>query len=386
MKLSKALKNMDMLLLILSAILLIFGLLNIVSASSQAAVLKYKSNLYSYFYRQAGTIIVGIIISLLIIKTPSKSYKILGPAFYIGVLILSLMVSFSSFGASYSGNNNWIYIPKLGTIQPSEFAKIALIVFEAMLFEKYHKELSSDTISSQEKWNAIGRVLIVGIIFPFIIFMQHDMGTMLIIAAIFGVLLLTSPISKDYKKTAIIVVLVASLISGFVILNKGSGLSDRQSSRLDFFNPCKNYEDGGYQICNGFIAINSGGIFGNGIGNTKQISYIPESHTDSVFAIIAEQYGLIITTIIFIIYALLLKSILNISARSKTIRGRYICLGIAVYIFLHILVNLGGLFGIMPLTGVPLPFLSYGGSFTITLICAIALVQRIEIENRTMKN
>lgn len=169
-------------------------------------------------------------------------------------------------------------------------------------------------------------------------------------------------------------------------MSKGSVLSDRQSSRLDFYNPCKNYESGGYQICNGFIAINSGGVFGNGIGNTKQISYIPESHTDSVFAIIAEQYGLIVTTIIFIIFALLLKSILNISSRSKTIRGRYICLGVAIYIFLHILVNLGGLFGVMPLTGVPLPFLSYGGSFTLTLICALAVVQRIEIENRTMKN
>lgn len=386
MKLKKALKNMDMLLLILSAILLIFGLLNIVSASSQAAVLKYKANLYSYFYRQAGTIIVGIIIGLFIIKQPSKSYKLTGPIFYIIVLVLSLMVSFSSFGASYSGNNNWIYIPKLGTIQPSEFAKLALIIWEAILFEKYHKELSSDNISNNEKWNAIGKVLIIGIIFPFIIFMQHDMGTMLIISAIFGALLLTSPISKEYKKTAIIIVAIAVFISGFYIMSKGSVLSDRQSSRLDFYNPCKNYESGGYQICNGFIAINSGGVFGNGIGNTKQISYIPESHTDSVFAIIAEQYGLIVTTIIFIIFALLLKSILNISSRSKTIRGRYICLGVAIYIFLHILVNLGGLFGVMPLTGVPLPFLSYGGSFTLTLICALAVVQRIEIENRTMKN
>ena len=206
---------------------------------------------------------------------------------------------------------------------------------------------------------------------------------MIVISVIFAILFITSPILRVDKIRTIGLCSVLGVIMLFILLNKGDILSNAQSSRFNFFNPCSNYESGGYQICNGFIAINSGGILGQGIGKSKQISYIPESHTDSVFAIIAEQYGLIITTIIFILYATILKKILDISVNSTTIRGRYIALGIASYIFLHILINLGGLFGIMPLTGIPLPFLSYGGSFTISLICSLAVVQRIAIENKS---
>ena len=152
-----------------------------------------------------------------------------------------------------------------------------------------------------------------------------------------------------------------------------------------FFSRNSNYEEGGYQICNGFIAINSGGLFGVGIGNSKQVSYIPESHTDSVFAIIAEEYGFILCTGIFLLYILVLYRIFRLASISKTIRGKYICLGIGTYIALHIIINLGGLFGSMPLTGVPLPFLSYGGSYTISLVCSLAVVERLAIEKQNEK-
>ena len=378
--LARALKNMDKPLFVLTAILFLFGLLNIVSASSQTAVLKYHSDLYSYFYRQLITIVAGVIIGAFIIKTPTKSYKLMGPFFYIAVLVISLAVSFSSFGADYSGNNNWINI-KGFTFQPSEFAKIIMIICIALLFEKYSEKLKNVKTEPSEKYNIIGKILIVGLAFPFIIFLQKDIGTMLIITSIFFTLFFTSPIPSTYKLRAFALCGILGFVALIYLTSKGGVLSGAQKSRFEFFDPCSRYEEGGYQICNGFIAINSGGIIGNGIGQSKQISYIPESHTDSVFAIIAEQYGLIVTTIIFIILTIILRRILNISMNSSTIKGRYICLGIATYIFLHILINLGGLFGIMPLTGIPLPFLSYGGSFTISLICALAVVQRIAVEN-----
>ena len=161
----------------------------------------------------------------------------------------------------------------------------------------------------------------------------------------------------------------------------GKVLSEAQLERFNFFNPCKNYETSGYQICNSFIAINDGGLTGLGIGKSKQkYSYIPEPHTDSVFAIIAEENGLIFCAFIFIGYMVILWRILEISSRATTIRGRYISLGVATYFFAHIFINLGGLFGIIPLTGVPLPFLSYGGSFLISSICSLCLVQRVSIE------
>ena len=169
-----------------------------------------------------------------------------------------------------------------------------------------------------------------------------------------------------------------------VIVGNKDILSLEQMDRLNYFNPCSNYEDGGYQVCNGFIAINDGGLLGLGIGKSKQkYSYIPEPHTDSVFAIIAEECGLLWSIVLIGLLVFVLKRILDLSSKSNTIRGRYICLGIATYIFMHIIVNLGGLFGLLPLTGVPLPFLSYGGSFTLSLIISLAIIQRIHIENNT---
>ena len=157
-------------------------------------------------------------------------------------------------------------------------------------------------------------------------------------------------------------------------------------SRFDFFNPCSKYETTGYQICNGFIALNDGGLFGLGIGKSKQkYSYIPEPHTDSIFAIIGEEHGAIKCSFIFLTYIFVLFRILKISTNATTLRGRYICLGIATYIFMHIFINLGGLFGIIPLTGVPLPFLSYGGTFAISLMCSLAVVQRVHIETKLEK-
>ena len=384
MKLGKAIKSMDKPLFIITALLFIFGLLNIVSASSQTAVLRYNHDLYTYFYKQLITIILGVIIGLFIIKTPSKSYKLLGPLAFFIVALASLAVSLTSFGATYSGNNNWINIGGF-TFQPSEFAKPVMIVFVSILFEKFYTKLRSKKIEQRDKYDMIFKIMLVGLFFPVVIFLQRDLGTMIVITTIFAILFLASPILRIDKFRTMGLCLVLGLIMLVILMGKGDLFSSAQSSRFNFFNPCKNYENGGYQICNGFIAINSGGLLGQGIGESKQISYIPESHTDSVFAIIAEQYGLIVTTLIFILFAIVLKRILDIASKSQTLRGRYICLGVASYIFLHILINLGGLFGVMPLTGIPLPFLSYGGSCTISLICALAIVQRIAIENKNQK-
>ena len=157
-------------------------------------------------------------------------------------------------------------------------------------------------------------------------------------------------------------------------------------TRFNFINPCKNYLEGGYQICNAYIAINNGGLLGLGIGKSQQkYSYIPEPHTDMVFAIIAEEQGLLRSSLILIGYTIILYRILNLSSKSNTLRGKYICLGVATYIFSHIAINLGGLLGLLPLTGVPLPFLSYGGSFTISLLISLGLVQRVHIEHKREK-
>ena len=196
---------------------------------------------------------------------------------------------------------------------------------------------------------------------------------------------LSSPILKiDKIKTVLVMIALGALALLVMYSVQGYILNDARISRFtSFLDPCGNYENGGYQVCNSYIAINDGGLWGLGIGKSKQkYSYIPEPHTDSAFAIIAEEYGIYRTVFIFILYGIVLYRIAVIGAKAASLRGRYICVGIISYIFIHIFINLGGMFGLIPLTGVPLPFLSYGGSFVLSLISSLAIVQRICIESK----
>lgn len=379
-KLKTNFKDMDKTLLIVSLLLFVFGLLNIVNASSKAVVLRYNTSLYEYFYKQGFFLIIGFILTLFIINIPTKRYHAFGPFAFVAITVV--LIYLSLYGTTHKGSNNWIDLG-IFSLQPSEFSKPIMIVCLSLLFERFLSKLRNKKINH---YDFIGIILFVGCLFSIIVFFQNDLGTTIILFLIFGILFLSSPILRIDKLRTIALCLILLVVSCIIVVSKnGSLLTKTQLSRFDFFDPCSDYEEGGYQICNGFIAINDGGLLGVGIGNSKQISYIPESHTDSVFAIIAEEYGFLLSSLIFIAYIIVLYRILKISANSNTVRGRYICLGIAVYIFLHILINLGGLFGIMPLTGVPLPFLSYGGSFTVSLMISLAIVQRIHIEMKNQK-
>lgn len=368
-------RDMDKPLLIVSLVLFLFGTINIVTASSSEAA-SYNVSLYYYFYRQIALLLVGMFISLFILNIPTKKWRPIAVFGYIGITVL-LGLTFTV--SANRGANNWVF-----GVQPSEFAKPVLIVSLALLFESLYKKLR--TVGAKH-YDIIAFLLFVGLLFPAIVFLQKDVGSMLILAAIFVAMIFTSPLLKiDKLRVGIILVFLVMLGALVMYAKNGYILTDAQLSRFNFFNPCDRYETGGYQVCNSFIAIHNGGLFGVGPGkSTQKYSYIPEAHTDSVFAIIVEEYGLLLSTVIFGCYIFILKRILDISKNATTRRGQYMALGVATYIFSHIFINLGGLFGVIPLTGVPLPFLSYGGSFAISLVCSLAIVQRVHIETRREK-
>ena len=378
----KIFRDLDKPLLILTIVGFVFGLLTIVTASSRAAVVNYDVSIYYYFFRELMFILIGVAIALVILKIDTKKYKTLVPLFFIVLIMLNIIAWQSE---AVSGSNNWIDL-KFVKLQPSELSKPVIIAMLAILFEKYYRKLRTTNIPHYEM---IGKILIVALIIPAIVFLQKDLGTLLIILFIIFVMLLASPILK-IDKLKYGVLLVGLAVVGFFIYNSMQSddvLNEARMSRFSsWLDPCGQYESGGYQVCNSYIAINDGGLWGLGIGKSKQkYSYIPEPHTDSAFAIIAEEYGIYRTIFIFIGYGIILWRILLISARASTLRGRYICLGVACFIFAHIFVNLGGMFGLIPLTGVPLPFFSYGGSFAIALIAALAMVQRVNIETKNKK-
>ena len=379
----KLLKDLDKSLLIASAALFIFGLLNIVTASSRAAVVNYDVSIYYYFYRQLAFIIIGLIAGAIIIKTDTKYYKVIVPVLFVAAIALNLWaLTFEEL----SGSKNWIDL-KVIKLQPSEFSKPIIICLLAILFEKNYRKLRTVNI---KHYDIIATMLLIAMIIPAIIVLQKDFGTLLIILFIIGMMFLASPILKIDKIKTFLFMLVLGGLALLVIYNvQGGGyiLNDARISRFtSFLDPCGNYENGGYQVCNSYIAINDGGLWGLGIGKSKQkYSYIPEPHTDSAFAIIAEEYGVYRSVFIFILYAIVLYRIAVIGSKAASLRGRYICVGIISYIFIHIFINLGGMFGLIPLTGVPLPFLSYGGSFVLSLLASLAIVQRICIESKNKK-
>ena len=167
-----------------------------------------------------------------------------------------------------------------------------------------------------------------------------------------------------------------------LLLTGGSFLRDYQLKRFNFLDPCERYEEEtGYQLCNSLIAFKNGGLTGKGIGeSTQKYLYLPESHTDFIFPIIVEEWGMFVGIIVIGLYCFILIRILNIAKKATNLGNSIIAYGVFAYLLFHISINLIGVMGIGPLTGVPLPFLSYGGSYTLTLLFSMGLVQRVHYE------
>lgn len=371
----KIFKNMDKPLLIISIILFAFGLVMIFSASNVTAYMKYSTNPYYYFIKQLIVLASSTIVGIIIIKFHSKTYKWFS---WMGVLgVIGLLLFLLVYGKLKNSAASWI---DLGfySLQPSELAKIVIIIWMATFYEENKKKLNTYTTALFPIAMAL---VIMGLIF-----VQPDLGTSIIFGIIVFFLFLLEPVAKDIKKNVILFVFGAVAVMALVVATSGSKLiSERQMKRFDLFDPCsseKFYGDGN-QVCNGYIAINNGGLTGVGLGNsTQKYLYLPEAHTDFIFCIVVEETGLIGGISILILFFMLIGRILKIAKESYNDRGSIICYGVACYIFLHIIVNLGGVFGIMPMTGVPLPFFSYGGSFALSLIIALTVVQRIKVENK----
>lgn len=368
----KILKYIDKPLLIISAILFVFGLIMVFSASNVIAYMSHEVSASYYFIKQAIFLLVGIVLSLVMIKVPTKTYGIIS---WILLIVFSIsLVVLLVFIAPKNEAQSWFDLGPI-SIQPSEFIKVIIIVWLAHYYETRQKKLNSYTTSLFP----IG----ISIFIALLIFIQPDLGTTIIFASIVASIFFAVPIEKEIKKRTVFLIL--GLIAFIAVVFIGAGnqlLQDRQLERFNIFNPCDRLLTTGNQVCNCYIAINNGGLTGTGLGNsTQKYLYLPEPYTDFIFAIVVEELGILTGIGLILAYIFILYRILLIGRNSPTNRGATMCYGVAIYLFLHIAVNLLGIFGLMPMTGVPLPFISYGGSFTVCLVAALAIVQRVSVEN-----
>lgn len=373
----KSSTKLDKPLLIVMLVFMVFGLIMVLSASSMASYMRYHNSIYYYLIRQGIFMLIGLVGFLFAIYFPTKLYKKISP-FLMFVLIASLF-GLMVYGSVYNSSQSW-YDLKIITVQPSEIGKIIIILYLAYYYDKYKNDLDN-------QWTLLKPIIICLIVIAAIA-MQPDLGTA---AVVFFIILLIfyalplkketrSPINKIFIGGILLVILT-------LILTGGSFLRDYQLKRFQFMNPCERYEEKtGYQLCNSIIALKNGGLTGKGIGeSTQKYLYLPEAHTDFIFSIIVEEWGLIVGIIIIFAYMFILFRILNIAKKADNLGNAIIAYGVFAYLFFHIAINLIGVLNIGPLTGVPLPFLSYGGSYTITLLFSMGLVQRVHYETYKKK-
>lgn len=368
------LSKMDKPLLFFTILYSVFGLIMILSASSVSAVLRYHVSTYYFFIRQLLFIIVSFAIGIVILKLPTSKYKYFTPFLVLG--ILAALAGLFIYGRISNGAQSWY---KIGffNLQPTEFAKSIIIIYMAVFYDRILKKKNTNV------YNYLIPIAVAIVMF-LLICMQPDFGGAVILAGITFLIFIILPIEKNNFTRLLKFLGIALIIGGIVFINSGNDFfNETQMARFKFKEPCKRYkEDTGYQVCNGFIAMHNGGLFGVGLGNsTQKYLYLPEAHTDFIFAIIVEELGLIFGILVILGYLYILYRILRVAKKSYTLRGSILAYGTFALIFMHLLINFLGSLAVIPLTGVPLPLLSYGGSFTINIIMMLFVVQRVSIEN-----
>ncbi|MBQ3307138.1 MAG: FtsW/RodA/SpoVE family cell cycle protein [Bacilli bacterium] len=368
----KNFKYLDKTLFFVSLLLFVFGLIMVFSASNVTAYMSHAVSPYNYFIKQGIFLIVGFVLFLFMLNFTTYAYGKISRVLLL--ICIGALVALLIYGSSINEAVSWFDVGPF-SIQPSEFVKVVTIVFLAEYYEvnrgKLHGWLRS--------LFPIGICMIVAAL----IFIQPDLGTTVIYAMIVAVIFFAVPISKEIKFKVMFITVALIALAAIAVIGMGNKiLQDRQLSRFMVTDPCSRILDDGNQVCNCYIAINNGGLTGVGLGNsTQKYLYLPEPYTDFIFAIIVEELGIVTGIALILAYILILYRILVIGRRSKDNRGAIMCYGIAFYIFIHIAVNLLGIMGLIPLTGVPLPFMSYGGSYTICLIASLTIVQKVCIEN-----
>ena len=369
--------------LILTLLYAALGVFLILDASSISSVLTYGNDTpYYYFIRQIVFVCAALFTSLFIIRYPTKYYK--GTSLVLSVVFIAALFIVYLKNSLFSSDVNVVTLSLFGgAFQPAEFLKVFLIMYMGSFYGSWANKKNKARFSFIVP-------LILCAISAGLILLGGDFGSAAIMVALYALVFASVP-SKDKIVRTVKLIAIIGLI-GAVLILKFSYLiipdqvlqSDYRLGRLIYKSPCDRYEeDSGYQVCNGYIAIDNGGLTGSGIGESVQkYLYLPASHTDFIFPIVVEELGVITGVLIIIGYMAIIYFTFMEAVSCKNLRNSIICYGIGIYFMLHIFVNLGGVLGIIPLTGVPLPFLSYGGSFCIVVICSFAIVQRIHIENQ----
>lgn len=362
----KKLKEIDKVILFSMIALIIFGIINIYLASS----VEYST---LFLKRQSIWFIICLVALYFVIAVDYTLLKSYTPLLYWGSILLLIVTMF--IGTDINGARGWIRLGPL-SFQPSELAKMATI----MMLGKVLEEMDG----SINEWRNFARIAFYSIVPAVFIVIQPDMGmTMVLFFIVVGIFFIAGLDIRIIGGG-----FLALFLAIIVVWNSGI-IHDYQKSRIvSFSNPESDSSESGYQLRQSLISVGNGGMLGLRGSSTKETSvsyaaqYVPEVQTDFIFSSIAEQWGLVGVLFLLILYGLLISRMIAIGRTSKDTFGSIICIGLVTYFLFALLQNIGMNIGLMPITGITLPLLSYGGTSLLTTVISIGLILNIGMRRK----
>ncbi|MFJ5770704.1 FtsW/RodA/SpoVE family cell cycle protein [Psychrobacillus sp. NPDC093180] len=371
----------------LAFIILLFLIVSLLAISSAVTTGQYAG--YNFVAKQVFWYGVGaVIVGLVMFFEPDQYKKMSWYIYGIGVLLLFILFILPGSLALVEPRNNaksWFHLP-IGDIQPAEFMKTFFILALARLITKHHEVYLMKSIKTD--FILLGKIAITLLIPLGFILKQPDLGTALVFIAITAALVIVAGITWKI----ILPLLLGSVTIGASLLwmalymqdflQEKFGLQGYQFARIySWLDPYSYASDEGMHLITSLNAIGSGEIFGKGYGG--RVVYVPENHTDFIFAVIGEEYGFIGTSIVISIFFLLIFHLTKITLQLKDAYSTYVCAGIIAMITFHVFENIGMTIQLLPITGIPLPFISYGGSSLMGNMLALGLVFSMKFHHKT---
>jgi cell division protein FtsW len=338
------------------------GLVMVLSASSVSAFAAYGDS-FMFVQRQAVYAVVGLFALLVASRMRVDAWRRLATPFLLVTIVMLIAAMHPSLGVSAYGSSRWLEFGPV-TVQPSEIAKLALVMFCAAVLARRWGKL--DDLGQLAMPLLPMTLLVCGLVI-----MQPDLGTMVILAGTVFLLLFAAGVRLAYLG---IVGLVGVVVGAGLVMSADY----RRIRFLAFLDPWQDAQNTGYQLVQSLYALGSGGWAGVGLGASRQKwQYIPNAHTDFIFSILGEELGLIGELVIVLAFGVLIYAGIKIATHANDVFARLLAAGIVSWLGLQALINLGAVTGLLPVTGVPLPFLSYGGSSLVVSLAAVGVLVAI---------
>lgn len=354
----KILHNIEWGILVCTILLIAIGLIALYSSTQNSD--------YEELKKQIMWLVISIPVIIIVVLINYEFLAKISPIIYGASLLLLVAVLFTE---PINGATSWFSIGPF-TMQPSEFAKIAIVLFLAQVIVKLQKRDKDDI---NKIWRLALSIIVVGV--PVLLIVkQPDYGTALAFLFALIFMLYVAGIRKRYIITALLLIVILVPVAYFFIL------PEHAKTRIDvYLNPNLDPRGAGYNIIQSKLAIGAGEAFGMGIlkGNQTQLGYLYPKTTDFIFAVIGEEMGFIIAGTVILLYIILIIKATKVAKTAKDDLGSYIAIGIAGIFFFHMIENIGMTMGLLPITGIPLPFVSYGGSSLLTNLILIAILLNI---------